>query len=325
MEGCQDIACILTYGHPANIPQVVKSHALYFPAQVPYHRRRSDSKLETQACGCDDHICHLFGCSGRQLFARGGVHRAADGGTIAPDCGSRSHLHHSSAIIMITLDLPSIPSTISIPSSPRHPHFPIREYNRNKSICFPTDLASRPSIKIASANALMAPEGGRSGMRENAGTIELADERQPPFWWWAVEGGVVCFFSAFQILLCTAVGCAGVSIVWSALLGYIWMGIVLFLHKTQLRPKLVCSLVQWERSGSSGRWSIGAPVWFPFLLASMADVIAIAAYAITDPPITSAAHLAAVVLGASTATSVWACATSCGCCRQISPSNLEEH
>jgi hypothetical protein len=148
----------------------------------------------------------------------------------------------------------------------------------------------------------------------NTDFIELDDDLQPLFWWWAVEGGVVCFFAAFQILLCTAMGCAGVSIVWSALLGYAWMGSVIFLHKTHLRPKLVCSLVSWqpERLGSAGRWRIGVPVWSPILIASVADVIAIAAYAITDPPITSVAHLAAVVLGAGIAASVWTCAASCG-------------
>ena len=135
---------------------------------------------------------------------------------------------------------------------------------------------------------------------------------------------MVCFFAAFQILLCTALGCAGVSIVWSSLLGYIWMGTAMFLRQTQSRPTLVCSLVSWQRSGPPDRWRIGAPVWCPFALASVADVVAIFAYAITDPPITTVAHLAAVVLGAGTAALVLFCAASCGCCWHPTPSSLEE-
>ena len=91
--------------------------------------------------------------------------------------------------------------------------------------------------------------------------------------------GSLAFVVAFQILLCLAVGCSGVSIVWCAMGGW---------------SMLVGSRKEARRTKGFSDVPIRRMGHVLFLL----DLSAIVYYAILFPPITTIAHIAALLLGA---------------------------
>lgn len=82
---------------------------------------------------------------------------------------------------------------------------------------------------------------------------------------------------AFQIVLCLIVGCVGISIVWCAILGFLLMKCWRTRARTRTR-KCGCDVL-----------AIGIAVGM--------DVISICYYAYAEPPITTVAHVLAILLG----------------------------
>jgi hypothetical protein len=98
---------------------------------------------------------------------------------------------------------------------------------------------------------------------------------------------VTLFLWSFQISLCLFVGCLGVSVVWSAQVGYIC-----------IRRHLNSCV---HPSPTIGASRICRPAAFCTLVFAVTAVLAVAAwiyYAAVDVLLTSVAHLCAVVLGA---------------------------
>lgn len=138
--------------------------------------------------------------------------------------------------------------------------------------------------------------------------------RSWPCWWYAVEVAVCVFFFVFQIVLCLVVGCSGVSIVWAALLGFWCSAGVLVLRCGAARLSASPLGKTTRGDGGKGKLLIGATVWGPCLLAAVGDAFAIIYYAVTEPVITTAAHLCAIAMGVVIALSVRYC-----CGRAIVP------
>jgi hypothetical protein len=82
---------------------------------------------------------------------------------------------------------------------------------------------------------------------------------------------------AFQILLCLAVGCIGVSVVWSAQFGYLLHNRYFRSHKVADHPSTLQTLF--------------------FHLSLCSCMIAWFYYAVIEEPITTIAHLCAVAMG----------------------------
>ena len=85
----------------------------------------------------------------------------------------------------------------------------------------------------------------------------------------------------FQVLLCVAVGCVGISIVWCAIMG--WM-------LTETWRWRQCQQDE-EHENATGTTVVRVAV--------LMDTVAIGYYACSLPPISTIAHLLAIALGAA--------------------------
>jgi len=84
----------------------------------------------------------------------------------------------------------------------------------------------------------------------------------------------LAFVFAFQIVLCLVVGCLGISLTWCAILGWI--------------------LIEWWREQTT---RCTCDVLPSRGIAAVMDLIAIIYYCVVDPPITTVAHVLAILLG----------------------------
>lgn len=129
------------------------------------------------------------------------------------------------------------------------------------------DMALNYVVLLVSISAAFVLVNGL----HSAGTPERRAHR-----WRA--GASIAFVSAFQVVLCLAVGCAGVSVVWNAAIGSI--ATMIFLRRPPRRRAL-------------GRQEL-AFITAALVLAAAVDVW----YLVTDEELTTLAHGCALVLGA---------------------------
>jgi hypothetical protein len=105
-----------------------------------------------------------------------------------------------------------------------------------------------------------------------------------------VASGALVFVAAYQINLCLLVGCSGISIIWSACAGWIF-------SEGRRRACMLGDSGTSATEASSSPWNrhITLLVWERFMLAF--DILVIIYYACVTEPITTVAHLCAILMG----------------------------
>ena len=101
----------------------------------------------------------------------------------------------------------------------------------------------------------------------------------------------LAFFCAFQLTLCVAIGCSGVSIVWAACLGA-----VLLDDWRRDSQRLVGTLVVLS-IGVQNTPCVSVVQQLTVATADVAGSLALLFYAATSPPITTVAHICALAMG----------------------------
>lgn len=104
---------------------------------------------------------------------------------------------------------------------------------------------------------------------------------------------LLLFYIVFQFALCMGIGCAGVSIIWAALLG-----------------AALTRVYQHRRT-----WRSSMAKWALLFVVAVVDLAAVIYYMAVAPPITTLAHVLALAMGAGTRLIVeevprWLCAKS---------------
>jgi hypothetical protein len=107
----------------------------------------------------------------------------------------------------------------------------------------------------------------------------------------------------FQVVLCLNVGCAGISIVWCACAGWIMAERRHVLEQSRASDDashastngvLSAGTAAMTTKSDPQAWLLHSEHWVIVI-----DVVAIVYYAIVEPPITTVAHVLAMVLGAT--------------------------
>ncbi|KAL1512305.1 hypothetical protein AB1Y20_005567 [Prymnesium parvum] len=100
--------------------------------------------------------------------------------------------------------------------------------------------------------------------------------------------------TAFQLGLCMVLGCAGISIIWNATNGFMWQQLASKAVATQLSKGFVAQ----ERPKFSFLISRDEPASAAVVVSLVLGLAADVYYAVTNPLITTIAHLCALALGA---------------------------